>query len=521
MWIHKRFGAYRLVAVIVFVLGFASLANAQSPSALSVGVQGRYGGVISGPSLGDAYVILKIERDAEGKLRGDISIANSTSTLPLDDLAVAGNTLTATLQYSGTAVTLRLSTEEDRLRGTYQAGPEVGTILLRRLLPAESDAPVLQNLAASDWRADFDYFAQQLPVRHANLFHRISRSQFQAEVAAMKSSPLSATPPGAVTALGRITADIGDAHTRVVTPSSFHRYPVQVFWFANHLRIIAADRTLREILGAELLAINGVPVDRIRRATDSLVSKGETRWYELDRTPVYMMSAERLQAFGFCKDAQSPATFKVRNGTKIGTVRVTPVPVTMEFQFVRLGGPEEAQRAAAPFAAMYLAQENLVYAVFNNYESLPSAVAEFFALVDSHPSARVLIDMRQNGGGDFLVGRSALVGPLAKRLATSSKRVYVAIGRATFSAAVTNAVDLKKIGAVLLGEPAGERPNGYQESRDMLLPDSAITVTYSTKFYQNVNDPENILRPDVEVDPSFELLKQHADPVLLWLQHHS
>jgi hypothetical protein len=42
----------------------------------------------------------------------------------------------------------------------------------------------------------------------------------------------------------------------------------------------------------------------------------------------------------------------------------------------------------------------------------------------------------------------------------------VIIGGRTFSAAMTNAIDFRKeTKAILVGEPAGERPNGYQETK--------------------------------------------------------
>jgi hypothetical protein len=62
-------------------------------------------------------------------------------------------------------------------------------------------------------------------------------------------------------------------------------------------------------------------------------------------------------------------------------------------------------------------------------------------------------------------------------------RMERVIGRNTLSAAMTNAADfLKETNAILVGEPTGARPNGWQEKGQFTLPNSHLVVSVSTRY---------------------------------------
>ena len=79
--------------------------------------------------------------------------------------------------------------------------------------------------------------------------------------------------------------------------------------------------------------------------------------------------------------------------------------------------------------------------------------------------------------------------------------LYVLIGRKTFSAAMTNAVDFKNTtDAILVGEPAGAAPNNWQEVRRFHLPNSGLRVRVSTRYYEFLPGKSEVL-PDLNVRP--------------------
>jgi hypothetical protein len=92
------------------------------------------------------------------------------------------------------------------------------------------------------------------------------------------------------------------------------------------------------------------------------------------------------------------------------------------------------------------------------------------------------------------------------------------IGPDTFSAAMSNSAHFRaRTNALLVGEPIGEKPNSYQESRQLTLPNSHLLVRYSVRFYRFVESGENLIRPDQEIVPSWNDFKSGRDPVLEWV----
>lgn len=59
----------------------------------------------------------------------------------------------------------------------------IGLLAARWLEPGGSEAKDLRSLSADDWRADLAQLAVDLPRRHANAFHRVSRARFASMVA--------------------------------------------------------------------------------------------------------------------------------------------------------------------------------------------------------------------------------------------------------------------------------------------------------------------------------------------------
>lgn len=76
-------------------------------------------------------------------------------------------------------------------------------------------------------------------------------------------------------------------------------------------------------------------------------------------------------------------------------------------------------------------------------------------------------------------------------------RLFVIIGRQTFSSGILNAVALKKAGAILIGEATGGKPNHYGEVKSFTLPNSNLDVTYSTKYFKMLSEDTPSLMPDI------------------------
>jgi hypothetical protein len=94
-------------------------------------------------------------------------------------------------------------------------------------------------------------------------------------------------------------------------------------------------------------------------------------------------------------------------------------------------------------------------------------------------------------------------------------RLFCLTGSGTFSSAVWTAVDLQRLGAVLVGGPTGGKPNGCGNVQTLVLPNSRLPVSYSTRFFRLIegSDPASLV-PELPVEPTIDDLRLGRDPLL-------
>jgi len=378
-------------------------------------------------------------------------------------------------------------------------------------------------LSKAQWREDLQYLARELPKRHKNLFHTVSREQFERAVAELDAALPSLQDHQVIVRMLQITAKVGDAHTYVHLPQGFKRYPISLYWFGNELRVVRATKEYTDALGARVVKIGETGIDEVQARLLSVLSQAENEWFILSNSPAYMLRPEVLHTLGVVPDTgRAKFTFENEQGAQF-TLGIAPVVADARFASESVGAAKEEplyrQRADEPFWFTYLAERQTVYVNFKRYDSLDENTRKLFQFVDGNPTRKLVIDMRQNSGGDFTKVRGSLIPAIKKRPAINSRgRLFVIIGRRTFSAAMTNAIDFRKeTNAILVGEPAGERPNSYQENDEMKLPNSRLTVSYSTRYYKFLDEDAPALMPDKRIDPSWAEYKAGRDAVMDWI----
>ena len=155
------------------------------------------------------------------------------------------------------------------------------------------------------------------------------------------------------------------------------------------------------------------------------------------------------------------------------------------------------QKPGDPFWCENLPADRAVYCGWRSYQDLGARARAMFAMVDAARPAKLIIDMRDNGGGDNTVGYAALVKPIEARSDLNARgHLYVLVGAETFSAAMNNAAQFQdETRAILVGQTIGERPNSYQEPRQFRLPNSHLVVRASTLWYAFRKRGPNVVAP--------------------------
>lgn len=372
-------------------------------------------------------------------------------------------------------------------------------------------------MSPEKWRADVDAFARELPRRHKNAFHSVTRERFAAEVAALRERAGTANDDEMIVGLMTIAALVGDGHTGVRLQSDVHQFPLGVLLIEGRHRIVRGAGAAAELTGGTLIRIDDTPISEARTRIHTILSQAESGEVFFDAFATQWFSiAEVLHGLGITHSAASARfTVLLDDGTeRSADVQAIEADAKPQWRLAAAQQPLARQRPGETLWFSWLEESKTVYLNFRKYDDLRAKSRELWKFVDSHPVQKIAIDLRQNGGGDYHVGRKYLVDELARR---PKLRAYVITGARTFSAAVKNAIDFREAArATLVGETIAELPNSYSENDEFTLPHSKLTVSYSTRFYEFL-PKGGLVTPDHEILPSWAEWVAGRDPVMEWI----
>jgi hypothetical protein len=378
------------------------------------------------------------------------------------------------------------------------------------------------QLTTQQWQQDLQYLAKELPRRHKNAFHTVSRAQFEKSVADLNSRIPNLQPHEIVVELMRLVASIGDAHTELSGFGvSFHRFPLSVFWFDKELRVTRISSAYKSALGARLVEVGDLRIEDVAARLDPLVPHENEFWVRF-RAPGYMTYAEILRAVKVIPDSKTaPWTFEDAQGKRFA-LNIQTVEQSEKIEWLDVSDelPLYRQKPDEQFWFTYLADAQTIYLNFRGYrDEFDKHADELLTAIKQYSPKRLVIDVRQNRGGDFTKVRKLLL-PGLKQNPWFRKpgSLFIITGRATQSAAVVNTIDFRKeMNAMVVGEPTGGRPNGYSEHGDFKLPNSGLVVSYSSRYYKFQDQDTPAVVPDKLIEPMWDAYRAGHDPVMEWI----
>jgi hypothetical protein len=414
---------------------------------------------------------------------------------------------------------LEATVDGERLSGDYRIEDERGTFELVRVGP--SRPPPHLDLPPDDWREDLRFIRVELPRRHKNAFHFVTRERFEAEIDALDKRIPEINSDAVFAGLMRIVNLIGDGHTGLRLPRPRPMFGLELRRFGEEYRVVAASQKNARALGGRVVAIDDTAIDEARHLLWALTPQDETPALCDLRVDGYLNEGLLLHGLGIIADPNVAHYHLVDETGAESTLDVRAQPPTDPGSWIRKPDrtPLYLDRLREPFWFAFLPASNAMYVAFRGYADLGTHAKALFEALAKNPVDRLVIDMRLNGGGDNTEGLKHLVEPISK-LERINRRghLFVLIGPETYSAAMNNAAHFRqRTSAILVGEPIGEKPNSYQEPREVKLPRSGLILRASTEYYAFAKEGENVIRPDQMIVASWQDFESGKDPVLDWV----
>jgi len=391
---------------------------------------------------------------------------------------------------------------------------------------ATQDTP--HDTREARWLQDLNYFADQFPKREKDFKKLYPRQEFENRLAAIRQSVSKATDSEVILDLYRLVASAHVGHTRVASPSgdiAFHMLPLSMNWFSDGLAIVAAIDAYKDALGTRVLRIGSMTPDQLEAAVAPYISYENETWLHV-QSPSFMVMAELLQHLGLTgTDGSVELLLAKADGTEFKKA-VFPVAAgdaaqqVIIYDALPIPLPLYRKQPGKYYWYEYLSDLQTLYIQYNVCENDPKLpFAEFtkamFEYADAHPIERAIVDLRLNGGGNSTVIKPLEKGLHARRALSRRGHLYTLIGPGTFSSGLWAAIDLRHKGAILVGEPPGEKPNSYGEVKVLTLPNSHVGVRYSTKFFKlDKKNDASALAPDIFVPRPLADVLAGRDPVL-------
>ena len=383
--------------------------------------------------------------------------------------------------------------------------------------------------SSEHWAADLDTLAEQLLVRHPNFYSKHSVEEFEEALDAIFNALDTLDDQLIVMEMGRLIALGGDAHTTVSSGqigAGMHRLPMQLIVLEDGVFVTSAPKAQSDLIRQRVVTINAVPIDEVFQRVSVLFAY-ENNSKKIGTGAWYATLLPALQAVGVIDGHQAnELSVELEHKDETTKHELPCAPQSQEQQWTSFvtqlpePWPLAYRKQRGYYQSDFISDHKAFYVAYNKCreaKDLPMSDFVEFVMDKSNEldAQRIIIDMRFNGGGDETV-----IWPLWQALEKSERfseegDIIGLISRQTFSSAMSNSHQLRdNCGAVLIGEPTGGKPNHFGALSSFTLPNTKITISHSTRWFQKVEgDPDSVI-PDILVPWTSDALFTGRDDVL-------
>ena len=265
------------------------------------------------------------------------------------------------------------------------------------------------------WRADLRLLAREIKRRAYAPFAVISEEDFDRAVGDLHGRIPGMSDAQIMIGMMKLLRPLGDGHAFINAPSDDEKLaaalPVEFYLFTEGVFVTAAGEACHRLLGARVDKIGGHPIAEVMAALDPVISRDNDQQVAFIAVAL-LRRVPFLHALGLTGEP-GKAALAVRfpdGSSEDITVDAAPSKPGGTYPYPRGWVALHDTMAAPPplhlrnrdlaYWFSYLPAEELVYFQFNGIEDHPAEpFAAFcdrlFAFIDSHRSARLVIDVRR------------------------------------------------------------------------------------------------------------------------------
>jgi Peptidase family S41 len=392
------------------------------------------------------------------------------------------------------------------------------------------------SAAAPGAASDVRLLAEQMEAIHPDLYATVDRRRFRSAVDDLAGRVPELSENQLFVELMRIAAlpGAGNGHTGIFPGDPGHQrqvhlYPLRLYAFPDGTYVVD-ERGAGGLVGARLTAVAGVPWAEVAKRVRPLVPHdNESSWRGL--LPHYALSPEVLDGLGIA-DGVGPLELTFDDRGRSRTVTLSPISVAAyvsTFADPHYGHYPSIlpRRRPVPMYLSKLARDiwfqtldkgRAVFVGYNTVQPIDDGFVRRLAAAGRRPKVRrVIVDLRLNGGGNNTT-YGTLLAALQDRAINRKGRLFVLIGRATFSAAANFAADVdRNTKAIFVGEPTGGGVKLFGDAVPFLLPKSGIEARVAARYWDFGKGPRDrrlAVNPDISVKVTVADFLAGRDPVL-------
>lgn len=429
-----------------------------------------------------------------------------------------------------------------------------------------------QQSNRTDWLVDLEYLKTELPLQHADLFFQYPKANYEKDIEYLKTKIYEYTDEQMFIAVQRLLVKLGDSHTyssfEVRIPQVYLPFFVEAF--EEGLFITAVLDADKDILGQKLTAINEFPIQTVIDSIRQLYVAENESWHKR-LLPRHVTSFSILKHFGFVSEEKIVVTtedyYGIEKKFKIKAEEILDWE-DVEYDKIRFSSKKLRRPYTKEiFGNKYIPQDSILFVMYNKCTGreqqqysmiadsmkIENSIADqcgsrnritpvkdskkpkppkiypyfrhfrdsIFNYVTTKQVKTLVLDLSRNSGGTTSQG-SAMIQHLSKIIDFKKTKVYVIVGRRTFSAGLIHAMEAKRLlNATIIGEPTGGKPEFFGSVDQMYLPTSCLGISFSRAKRKTSSNDElleaNTLTPDMVFPVKFSDVMFGTDLPFEWI----